>query len=159
MIKVLIADDETLVRAGIKAVLPWEEHGFVVIGEAWNGEDAYRKIVTLKPDILITDIKMPQMDGISLLKKLKEENLPIKTIILSCFDDFDLVREGMKYGATDYILKLSIEPGQLLSVLDEIKRDLLAAKAQPDDFIIHNEDLKYLFIKSLSHRSFFQINK
>lgn len=155
MIKVLIADDETLVRAGIKAVLPWEEHGFEVIGEAWNGEDAYRKIVTLKPDILITDIKMPQMDGISLLKKLKEENLPIKTIILSCFDDFDLVREGMKYGATDYILKLSIEPGQLLSVLDEIKRDLLAAKAQPDDFIIHNEDLKYLFIKKLITQEFF----
>lgn len=64
MLKILIADDEPLVRAGIKSVIPWQQHGFEVIGEAENGLEAYNKIISLKPDILITDIKMPQMDGI-----------------------------------------------------------------------------------------------
>lgn len=155
MIKVLIADDETLVRAGIKAVLPWEENGFEVIGEAWDGDDAYKKILTLKPDILITDIKMPKVDGITLLKKIKDENIPIKSIILSCFDDFDLVREGMKYGAKDYILKLSIEPSQLLAVLNEIKAELLVEKPNSEEFILHNQDFKYLFIKKLLKHDFF----
>ena len=154
MIKVLIADDETLVRAGIKAVLPWEENGFEVIGEAWNGEDAYNKILTLKPDILITDIKMPKVDGITLLKKIKEQNIPIKSIILSCFDDFDLVREGMKYGAKDYILKLSIEPEQLLAVLNEIKEELLVAKPKSEEFVLYNQDFRYLFVKKILKHEF-----
>ena len=148
MIKVLIADDETLVRAGIKAVLPWEENGFEVIGEAWDGEDAYK-------NILITDIKMPKVDGITLLKKIRDENIPIKSIILSCFDDFDLVREGMKYGAKDYILKLSIEPDQLLAVLNEIKEELFVEKPVSEEFILHNQDLKYLFVKKILKHDFF----
>ena len=65
MIKVLIADDEPLVRAGIKTVLPWNMYGFDVIAEAADGKEAYEKILKLKPDILITDIKMPGMDGIT----------------------------------------------------------------------------------------------
>ena len=104
MIKILIADDEPLVRAGIKAVIPWNDHGFDVIGEVSDGNEAYEKILALKPDILITDIKMPGMDGITLLKKLKQEKVPIQSVVLSCFDEFELVREAMKYGARDYIL-------------------------------------------------------
>lgn len=153
MIKVLIADDETLVRAGIKAVIPWEENGFEVVGEAWDGQDAYEKILSLHPDILITDIKMPKMDGIELLKKLRDEKIPIRTVILSCFDDFDLVREGMKYGAKDYILKLSIDPEQLLTVLNEIREELNVANSD-GDLAIHNQDLKYLFVKKLMKKEF-----
>lgn len=155
MIKVLIADDEILVRAGLKAVLPWEENGFNVVGEAWNGEDAYQKILALRPDILITDIKMPKMDGIALLKKLRKENIPVVSIILSCFDDFDLVREGMKYGAKDYILKLSIEPEQLLAVLNEIKQELQLKKTAPDDLCLQDQDLKSLFVNKLTNHNFF----
>ena len=99
MLKILIADDEPLVRAGIKSVIPWQQHGFEVIGEAENGLEAYNKIIALKPDILITDIKMPQMDGIELLKTIKKDKIHIQSIILSCFDEFDMVREAMKYGA------------------------------------------------------------
>ena len=106
MIKVLIADDEPLVRAGIKTVLPWNMYGFDVISEAADGKEAYEKILKLKPDILITDIKMPGMDGITLLKRLKQEKISIQSLVLSCFDEFELVREAMKYGAHDYIRKL-----------------------------------------------------
>ena len=114
MIKVLIADDEPLVRAGIKTVLPWNMYGFDVIAEAADGKEAYEKILKLKPDILITDIKMPGMDGITLLKHLKQEKISIQSLVLSCFDEFELVREAMKYGAHDYIRKLSIDPAKLL---------------------------------------------
>ena len=79
MIKILITDDEPLVRAGIKSVIPWNKYGFEVIGEAWNGEDAYQKILELKPDILITDIKMPKMDGIA----LECGNVPVKIALLA----------------------------------------------------------------------------
>lgn len=152
MIKILIADDEPLVRAGIKSVIPWESNGFEIIGEAWDGEDAYQKVISLHPDILITDIKMPGMDGITLLKKLRNKNIPIKTIILSCFDDFDFVREGMKYGAHDYILKLSVEPQKLLDILNEIKVDIQTKESEISLFL--NSDLKYLFIKKLLKQKF-----
>ena len=102
MIKILIADDEALVRAGIKSLISWEKYGYEIIEEAQNGEEAYQKIVSLHPDILITDIKMPKMDGITLLRTLKENNISIASIILSCYDEFDLVREAMRYGAKDY---------------------------------------------------------
>ena len=147
MLKILIADDEPLVRAGIKSVIPWQQHGFEVIGEAENGLEAYNKIISLKPDILITDIKMPQMDGIELLKKIKKDKIHIQSIILSCFDEFDMVREAMKYGAHDYILKLSIDPEKLLEVLNEIKQTL-ATKDSPlsSNVNVNQDDLKYLFV-------------
>lgn len=155
MIKILITDDEPLVRAGIKSVIPWNKYGFEVIGEVWNGEDAYQKILELKPDILITDIKMPKMDGIALLKRLKIEHIPIQSLVLSCFDEFELVREAMKYGAHDYILKLSIDPEKLLEVLNEIKQTL-ATKDIPlsSNVNVNQDDLKYLFVNKLSKQGF-----
>ena len=63
------------------------------------------------------------MDGIELLKTIKKDKIHVQSIILSCFDEFDMVREAMKYGAKDYILKLSIEPQKILDVLDEIKQN------------------------------------
>ena len=154
MIKILIADDEPLVRAGIKAVIPWNDHGFDVIGEVSDGNEAYEKILALKPDILITDIKMPGMDGITLLKKLKQEKVSIQSVVLSCFDEFELVREAMKYGARDYILKLSIDPAKILEVLGEIRQDLADLPENEPHFSLNTDDLKYLFIKKLQNRGF-----
>ena len=147
MIKILIVDDEPLVRAGIKTVVPWSDNGFEVVGEAWNGID-------LKPDILITDIKMPQMDGIELLKKIKSEKLPVQTVVLSCFDEFELVREAMKYGARDYFLKLSIDPNNILEIFNEIKQDMVMAEGSPAQIPLDTSDLKYLFFKKLIKNGF-----
>ena len=154
MVKVLIAEDESLVRAGIKSLVHWEEHGYEIVEEAQNGEEAYEKIIHLKPDILITDIKMPKMDGIMLLKKLKENNISIASIILSCYDEFDLVREAMKYGARDYLLKLSISAENLLSVLNEIKNDIKNFNAETTNTIVNIQDLKYLFVQKLANEQF-----
>ena len=154
MIKVLIADDEPLVRAGIKTVLPWNMYGFDVISEAADGKEAYEKILKLKPDILITDIKMPGMDGITLLKRLKQEKISIQSLVLSCFDEFELVREAMKYGAHDYIRKLSIDPAKLLEVLKEMKEAISDQPEKNASFSLNTDDLKYLFIKRLQNQGF-----
>jgi len=155
MLKILIADDEALVRAGIRVLLDWETYGFEIIGEAADGEEAWQALLSLDPDILLTDIRMPKMDGIELLKKMKAHNLPVFTIILSCFDDFELVREAMKFGAKDYILKLSVTPDALLNILNEIRPQILADKetlCPPAS--IKTEDLKYLLVKKLIGRSY-----
>ena len=154
MIKVLIADDEPLVRAGIKTVLPWNMYGFDVISEAADGKEAYEKILKLKPDILITDIKMPGMDGITLLKRLKQEKISIQSLVLSCFDEFELVREAMKYGAHAYIRKLSIDPAKLLEVLKEMKEAISDQPEKNASFSLNTDDLKYLFIKRLQNQGF-----
>ena len=110
MYKVLIVDDEILARAGIKALIDWEKYGFSVIGEASNGQIAFEKIKEMKPDIVITDIKMPVMNGIDLIRATKKISQEISFIVLSAYNDFEYVKEAMKEGAKDYILKIQMEP-------------------------------------------------
>lgn len=120
--KVFIVDDEVVIRVGLKSLIDWEEHGYTIIGEASDGEKALDAIGKLKPDVLITDIKMPVMDGIELIRQLsKTENAP-KIIVLSSYNDFPLVKEAMRLGAADYLLKLEMTPEVLLSVMNELRR-------------------------------------
>ncbi len=155
MLKILIVDDEALVRAGIRVLLDWEKYGFEIVGEASDGEDAWQAILTLNPDIIFTDIRMPKMDGIELLKKIKSHNLSVFSIILSCFDDFDLVREAMKLGACDYIRKLSVTPDSVLNILNEIRPQILATRDTASfSSAVKTEDLKYLLVKKLIDKSY-----
>lgn len=155
MLKILIVDDEALVRAGIRVLLDWEKYGFEVVGEASDGEEAWQAIQALKPDILFTDIRMPKMDGIQLLQKIKDHNLSVFSVILSCFDDFDLVREAMKLGARDYIRKLSVTPDAILTVLNELRPQVLMNRDNPPaSAAVKTEDLKYLFVKKLMDQSY-----
>ena len=126
MLKVMIVDDEMLVRVGIKSTIQWEAHGFSVIAEASNGAEALQKIRELHPDILLTDIRMPKMDGIELLRRIDAEQLPVESVIMSCYNEFELVRSAMKYGASDYLLKLSFTEEELLHVLERLKTKILA---------------------------------
>ena len=154
MLKILIADDEALIRAGIRALLDWEKYGFEIIGEASGGEEAWQAILSLHPDILLTDIRMPKLDGIELLKRIRSHNLPVCSIILSCFDDFDLVRKAMKLGARDYIRKLSVTPEAFLTILNEIQPQILTTRECPASVIVKTEDLKYLLVKKLIDKSY-----
>ncbi|MGG4146739.1 response regulator [Paenibacillus algorifonticola] len=130
MIKVLIVDDEALVRIGIKTIIPWEELGLELIGEAENGKKALEMAREHVPDIILTDIKMPIMTGIELLKALKREDHPAKFIILSAHDDLEFVKEAMKNGAEDYILKLELESEQLIGILKELKTLILTSSSE-----------------------------
>jgi len=121
--KVFVVDDEAIVRVGLKSLINWEEHGYVLVGEASDGNKALEAIRTRKPDIVITDIKMPVMDGIELIRTLTKMENPPKIVVLSSYSDFPLVKEAMRLGASDYLLKLEITPELLLNVLDELRAE------------------------------------
>lgn len=113
-----------------------------------------RKILKLKPDILSPTSKCREWTGITLLKRLKQEKISIQSLVLSCFDEFELVREAMKYGAHDYIRKLSIDPAKLLEVLKEMKEAISDQPEKNASFSLNTDDLKYLFIKRLQNQGF-----
>jgi two-component system response regulator YesN len=119
--KVFIADDEVIVRIGMKSIIDWEKYGHEVVGEAENGEEAYNKVLRLHPDLVITDIKMPVTDGIELIRKIKEYDPDIKIIVLSGYGEYSLVRDAMKLGAEDYLLKLETDPKKLLKILNQLE--------------------------------------
>lgn len=117
MIRVLIADDEMLVRIGLKAAIDWEKYGFVIIGEVGNGWDALAQIRQGGVDIVLLDIRMPILDGIEVLSAIRLENLAVKVIILSVHEESEYVQKALKLGAFDYMLKLSLQSDKLLRTL------------------------------------------
>jgi two-component system, response regulator YesN len=132
MLKVLIVDDEVIVRVGMKSVIDWNKYGFELIGEASNGQMALEIIKANRPHVVITDLRMPLMDGIELIKSVREDGLDTRFIVLSCHDEFKLVREAMKLGAEEYLLKLNMEPEELIKVLVELKGKIQEDKQQKE---------------------------
>ena len=117
--KILVVDDEFIMRQGIKHMIDWEKEGFQVIGQASNGQEALEIIKENPPDIIISDIVMPQIDGIELTKFIQANYPQIQIIILSSFSDFEYVKSSFQYGAVDYILKPSLNPTELLKTLQK----------------------------------------
>lgn len=115
--RILVVDDEILVRQGIKHILNWEQDGFQIVGEASNGKEALELIETLRPHIVLTDIVMPIMDGEELTRLIKHNWPEIEVIVLSSFSEFDYVRSTFQSGVSDYILKPHLETEMLLEVL------------------------------------------
>ena len=119
MIKIFLVEDEFVVREGIKRTIDWEAHGYEFCGEAGDGELAYPLIQKLKPDIVITDIKMPFMDGLALSKLIKKEMPWIEIMILSGFEEFEYAKEGIKLGIAQYLTK-PINGADLLREIDAV---------------------------------------
>ena len=135
MYRVLIADDERLIRMTLKNILDWNRLNCVVIATCKDGEEAYRLFKEGKPDIVITDLKMPEMDGIELITKIKEERPSTQVVVLSNYSDFELVRDAMKAGANDYMLKVTLDPKeferiikQCIELCDDVQEEVQEAK-------------------------------
>ncbi|MCD7036000.1 response regulator [Metabacillus sp. GX 13764] len=120
--RVLIVDDEQLIRRGMIHYLDWEREGFTVAGEASNGQEALQLIEQVRPHIIITDIVMPVMDGEELTRLVKERYPEIEVIVLSSFGEFDYVRSTFQNGAVDYILKPKLDAQSLLKGLRTASR-------------------------------------
>ena len=120
MLKIFLAEDEVIVRETIKRMIPWEELGFELVGEAADGEMALPLLIRQQPDLLITDIKMPFMDGLTLAKLAKKEIPGIKIVILSGYDDFNYAKQAISIGVEDYLLK-PITKNALIERLSEIR--------------------------------------
>ena len=120
MIKVFLVEDEIIIREAIHKMIPWAEYGFELIGEAKDGEMALPLIKKSKPDVLITDIKMPFMDGLTLSRLVKKDLPNTKIIIISGYDDFDYARQAITLGIEQYLLK-PISKDEFLEVLEGIR--------------------------------------
>lgn len=134
MIKVLLVDDEPNVRQGVKMMIPWQELGLEVVGEGGDGDDGLAKILSLNPDIVIADVKMPGMTGIQMIDAAKKIGYNGKCLILSGYSDFAYAKEAMYLGVKQFILK-PVDEDELIEALkslrDEIsdeRRDKLAMK-------------------------------
>lgn len=128
MLKVLLVDDEFLVRMAFSNTIDWKEHGFDFIGTASNGVEAFDMILNERPDIVITDLTMPQMGGLELIEKVHEANVKCEFVVLSCHNEFEYARQSMKMGVFDYILKLSMDRKELEDILERLKKKILTER-------------------------------
>ena len=131
MLKIFLAEDEVIVRETIKRMIPWEELGFELVGEAADGEMALPLLIRQKPDLLITDIKMPFMDGLTLAKLAKKELPELKIVILSGYDDFNYAKQAINIGVEDYLLK-PITKNALIERISEIRSRYEHEKTQKE---------------------------
>ena len=140
-IKVFLVEDEMVIRRGIKNSIDWEKEGYIFCGEASDGELAYPMIIKEKPDILITDIRMPFMDGLELCKLVKKELPNIKILILSGYDEFDYAKEAIRLGVTEYLLK-PISSGKLLEALNWVSESIRREKEDKDRVRKYMEEMR-----------------
>ena len=131
MLKIFLAEDEVVVRETIKRMIPWEELGFELVGEAADGEMALPLLIRQQPDLLITDIKMPFMDGLTLARLAKKEIPGLKVVILSGYDDFNYAKQAIGMGVEEYLLK-PITKNALIERLSEIRSRYEHEKTQKE---------------------------
>lgn len=153
MLKIFLAEDEVVVRETIKRMIPWEELGFELVGEAADGEMALPLLIRQQPDLLITDIKMPFMDGLTLARLAKKEIPGLKVVILSGYDDFNYAKQAIGIGVEDYLLK-PITKNALIERLSEIRSRYEHEKTQKEYYEkFHREMQAY---EKNSIRDFFE---
>ena len=119
MIRVLLVDDEPLVLSLMKKVVDWKKYEMEVVGTAYDGASAIDFIKRNPVEIVFTDIKMPHMDGVELIKRVKEYLPNVLFVVISSYSDFSLVKESFQNGATDYILKIDIDNPSVIEPLME----------------------------------------
>ena len=105
MLRVLVVEDEEMIRKGIVLATDWQSLGCVVVGEASNGEEGIEKAEVCKPSLIITDLKMPKMDGLEMIAKLRERGCEAYVIILTAYDSFTYAQTAIRLGAVDFLLK------------------------------------------------------
>jgi two-component system, response regulator YesN len=128
MLKVLLVDDEPFVTKALKVLINWEELGYSICGEASHGEEAVEIIKELKPDVVITDIRMPRMDGLELIRHCSEVlKANSEFIVLSGFNDFKYAQQAIKYRVKEYLLK-PIDEDELIDRLKELSKEFSRKK-------------------------------
>lgn len=141
MISVFLVEDEFVVREGMKKNVNWADGNIKFLGEAADGELAYPLIQKLKPDIVITDIKMPFMDGLDLSRLIRKELPKTKIVILSGYGDFDYAKQAIGIGVTDYLLK-PISPEKLLDAVRHVAGVIREEREKEENLRRFEEEMK-----------------
>ena len=137
MYKVLIADDEKIIRMGLCSVIDWEAQGFSIVGEASNGSEVIRAVGEFSPDVVLIDIRMPKISGLDAIKQLREDGFNGRFIVLSGYSDFEYAQTAINYKVTSYLTK-PVDTDKLIEVLGRIKEELdneQEARQSKDDFM------------------------
>ncbi|KRE59811.1 helix-turn-helix domain-containing protein [Paenibacillus sp. Soil750] len=122
---VLLVEDEVFVRRKVRETMPWKEMGFTIIGEAGNGLEAMEKIRECQPDVVITDIVMPLMNGVDLLKQARKEGFTSRFVMLTVMSDFENVQQALEFGASSYMLKLYMDQETLAETMSKVEKELI----------------------------------
>ncbi|VBB07371.1 Hypothetical protein LUCI_2615 [Lucifera butyrica] len=149
MFKVLLVDDDFTARTNVKTMIDWEQNGFVLCGEATNGQTAIQLIQDELPDIVITDMSMPLLDGVELIEYIAATYPDMKTVALSGYDDFDYVKNSLKNGAVDYLLKHRLDSTSLLEVLKSASEQINRKHRLMEQLVRSREILQHDLIRQL----------
>lgn len=150
MLDVLIIDDEPNVRQGLKVIVPWEENGFKICGESGDADEGLQKILCLKPDIVLIDIKMPGKLGTDVIRDARKSGFNGKFIIVSGYSNFEYAKDAIKYGVKSYILK-PIDEDELMEVLLELSKEIKSEqKLKYDKDLIKEVNLRKLILNEIS---------
>ena len=152
MLKVFLIEDEIIMREGIKNHISWKANDLELVGEASDGELAYPMIKSLNPDIIITDIMMPFMNGLELSRLLKSEMPQVKIIILSGYDEFKFAKEAISIGVTEYLVK-PISSEKLLEVINKVADQIITEREQQNKLQLKQDILEY---ENLIRTKFFE---
>ncbi|MGM9612756.1 MAG: response regulator, partial [Butyricicoccus sp.] len=133
MYQVLLVDDDLIVRMFLKDVLEWEKFGFEVAGDARDGEEALELAQKYQPDLILTDISMPRMNGVELIRRLRADGYDGVLVALSCHDDFDLVKNALQSGADEYLLKNHINEDTVGVIMEKIRIQVEKRRQSADD--------------------------
>lgn len=164
MLNVLIIDDEPNVRQGLKIIVPWEENDFRICGESGDADEGLEMILSLQPDIVLIDIKLPGKLGVEIIKESREKGFNGKFIIISGYSNFEYAKDAIKYGVKSYILK-PVDEDELMEILLKLKSEISEEKKwENDKKIIEKAEIRKLLLgrneeleKKLSKYESFQI--
>ncbi len=133
MVKVMIIDDEEIIREGLKTTIDWEEMGCEISGESEDGESGFKAAIAIKPDLIFTDIRMPGMDGLQMIARLREMKSACKVIILTGFRDFEYAQEAIRHGAFRFLLK-PVRTDELKLAICEAVKEIKSVRSKDEIF-------------------------
>ena len=154
MLKVLVVDDETVVRRGIVLGVDWAAMGCVIVGEAANGLEGIQAVERYKPNLIITDVRMPKMDGIEMMQELRRRGCQAHAILLTAYSDFEYVRSALQLGADDYLLK-PFRDQELAAAVERVRQKLQERWEKGNDIelpLVKGDKSKYV-LKALEYIS------
>ena len=141
MIKTLIVEDEKIILEDLLDIVDWKAEGFDVVGTAFNGKQGLTKFDKFQPDLVITDIRMPIMDGLDMMRSIRRTNESTMFLILSAYDEFEYAKTALRLGAEDYILKTELS--------EEYLRDKLSAIRKKLNFLFYEKDYSPVIINAI----------
>ena len=150
MIRTILVDDDIEMLQGLTNIIQWEDYGFSIVGKAENGYEALNIITEIMPDVVITDITMPFMNGLELIREAKKFKPDIKSIIISCHEEFNYAREAIRLEADEYIIKHTLTEEELIKVLSILKIKIQNESEQKESLSKANRELninKYVILE------------